>query len=156
MAGGACIVVKTPAITGTLFGVALVQRRLQLLASHALLVQALEGDRIERGASFLGRLLGARAVSEVLTIADDPLAIAEYGSVDLEDDGRRLTFAGIRRSKSSLIARFEGVPPNIIMGIWGIETNFGSNFGDANVFEALTNLGYRANRQSFAAPRAHS
>ena len=43
-----------------------------------------------------------------------------------------------------------GVPPNIVMGIWGIETNFGSNFGDANVFEALTNLGYRANRQTFA------
>lgn len=43
-----------------------------------------------------------------------------------------------------------GVPPEIIMGIWGIETDFGNNFGDANVFEALTNLGYRANRQSFA------
>jgi lytic murein transglycosylase len=43
-----------------------------------------------------------------------------------------------------------GVPPEIVMGIWGIETDFGNNFGDANVFEALTNLGYRANRQSFA------
>lgn len=43
-----------------------------------------------------------------------------------------------------------GVPPEIIMGIWGIETDFGNNFGDANVFEALTNLGYRANRQTFA------
>jgi membrane-bound lytic murein transglycosylase B len=43
-----------------------------------------------------------------------------------------------------------GVPPEIVMGIWGIETDFGNNFGDANVFEALTNLGYRANRQTFA------
>ena len=43
-----------------------------------------------------------------------------------------------------------GVPPEIVMGIWGIETDFGNNFGDVNVFEALTNLGYRANRQSFA------
>ncbi|WP_162917041.1 lytic murein transglycosylase [Dongia deserti] len=43
-----------------------------------------------------------------------------------------------------------GVPREIVMGIWGIETDFGNNFGDANVFEALTNLGYRANRQSFA------
>jgi membrane-bound lytic murein transglycosylase B len=43
-----------------------------------------------------------------------------------------------------------GVPPEIVVGIWGIETDFGNNFGDANVFEALTNLGYRANRQSFA------
>lgn len=43
-----------------------------------------------------------------------------------------------------------GVPPEIVMGIWGIETDFGNNFGNTNVFEALTNLGYRANRQSFA------
>ena len=43
-----------------------------------------------------------------------------------------------------------GVPPEIVMGIWGIETDFGNNFGDTNVFEALTNLGYRANRQAFA------
>ena len=43
-----------------------------------------------------------------------------------------------------------GVPPNIIMGIWGIETDFGNNFGDTNVFEALTNLGYRAKREDFA------
>jgi peptidoglycan lytic transglycosylase B len=43
-----------------------------------------------------------------------------------------------------------GVPPEIVMGIWGIETDFGNSFGDANVFEALSNLGYRANRQSFA------
>lgn len=43
-----------------------------------------------------------------------------------------------------------GVPPNIVMGIWGIETDFGNNFGDTNVFEALTNLGYRAKRENFA------
>ncbi len=43
-----------------------------------------------------------------------------------------------------------GVPPNIVMGIWGIETDFGNNFGDTNVFEALTNLGYRAHREDFA------
>lgn len=48
------------------------------------------------------------------------------------------------------IARDYGVPAAIVMGIWGIETDFGNHFGDANVFEALTNLGYRANRQSFA------
>lgn len=43
-----------------------------------------------------------------------------------------------------------GVPPSIVMGIWGIETDFGNNFGDTNVFEALTNLGYRAKREDFA------
>lgn len=57
------------------------------------------------------------------------------------------------QENKALLAGIEhdyGVPPEIVMGIWGIETDFGNNFGDANVFEALTNLGYRANRQSFA------
>jgi len=57
------------------------------------------------------------------------------------------------RENKGLLAGVEhdyGVPREIVMGIWGIETDFGNNFGDANVFEALTNLGYRANRQSFA------
>lgn len=57
------------------------------------------------------------------------------------------------QENKALLAGIEhdyGVPPAIVMGIWGIETDFGNNFGDANVFEALTNLGYRANRQSFA------
>jgi len=43
-----------------------------------------------------------------------------------------------------------GVPDSVLMGIWGLETDFGNNFGDVNVFEALSNLGYRANRTSFA------
>jgi 16S rRNA processing protein RimM len=57
----------------------------------------------------IGAAHGLRGEVKLISFTDDPLAIAEYGSVELEDDGRRLTFAGIRRSKSSLIARFEGV-----------------------------------------------
>jgi 16S rRNA processing protein RimM len=56
----------------------------------------------------IGSAHGLRGEVKLISFTDDPLAIAEYGSVDLED-GMRLTFAGIRRSKSSLIARFEGV-----------------------------------------------
>lgn len=57
------------------------------------------------------------------------------------------------QENKTLLAGIEkdyGVPPAIIMGIWGIETDFGNNFGDTNVFEALTNLGYRAKRETFA------
>lgn len=43
-----------------------------------------------------------------------------------------------------------GVDVATLMGIWGIETNFGSNFGDVNVFEALSNVGYGAKRADFA------
>jgi lytic murein transglycosylase len=43
-----------------------------------------------------------------------------------------------------------GVDPAVLMGIWGIETDFGRSFGDVNVFEALSNLGYGAKRTDFA------
>jgi membrane-bound lytic murein transglycosylase B len=48
------------------------------------------------------------------------------------------------------IERDFGTNPNILMGIWGIETDFGNNFGDVNVFEALTNVGYGTSRKDFA------
>ena len=47
-------------------------------------------------------------------------------------------------------AKNYGVDVATLMGIWGIETNFGSNFGDVNVFEALSNVGYGAKRADFA------
>jgi membrane-bound lytic murein transglycosylase B len=47
-------------------------------------------------------------------------------------------------------ARQYGVDAGTLMGIWGIETDFGRTFGDVNVFEALSNLGYGAKRQKFA------
>jgi membrane-bound lytic murein transglycosylase B len=43
-----------------------------------------------------------------------------------------------------------GVDSGTLMGIWGIETDFGRSFGDVNVFEALSNLGYGAKRTDFA------
>jgi membrane-bound lytic murein transglycosylase B len=48
------------------------------------------------------------------------------------------------------VSRDYGVPDSVLMGVWGLETDFGGNFGDVNVFEALSNLGYRANRAGFA------
>jgi len=47
-------------------------------------------------------------------------------------------------------ARQYGVDSGTLMGIWGIETDFGRTFGDVNVFEALSNLGYGAKRTDFA------
>jgi membrane-bound lytic murein transglycosylase B len=43
-----------------------------------------------------------------------------------------------------------GVSAATLMGIWGIETDFGNNFGDVNVFEALSNVGYGTSRKDFA------
>lgn len=48
------------------------------------------------------------------------------------------------------IERDYGVGSDVLMGIWGIETDFGGNFGDVNVFEALSNVGYGTSRKDFA------
>ncbi len=42
-----------------------------------------------------------------------------------------------------------GVPGNYIIAFWGVETNFGSNFGGYNTIEALTVLSYDRRRPKF-------
>jgi len=54
------------------------------------------------------------------------------------------------RTIASDVERDYGVPTSALMGIWGIETDFGNNFGDVNVFEALSNVGYGTSRKDFA------
>lgn len=43
-----------------------------------------------------------------------------------------------------------GVPKEILVAIWGIESNYGSAMGSFNMFEALATLGYDGPRMDFA------
>jgi membrane-bound lytic murein transglycosylase B len=43
-----------------------------------------------------------------------------------------------------------GVPGPILMAVWGIESNFGKNFGDVPVFDALATLGFEGRREAWA------
>ncbi|MHB0776356.1 lytic murein transglycosylase [Halomonas sp. WWR20] len=43
-----------------------------------------------------------------------------------------------------------GVPKEIVTAIWGIESNYGSNFGNFETIDALATLGYEGRRQTFA------
>jgi membrane-bound lytic murein transglycosylase B len=43
-----------------------------------------------------------------------------------------------------------GVPREILLSIWGNETNYGANIGSFNLFEALATLGYDGTRTEFA------
>src|SRR5882724_11288040 len=45
----------------------------------------------------------------------------------------------LNRAVVDSTARQYGVDSGTLMGIWGIETDFGRSFGDVNVFEALSN-----------------
>ena len=42
-----------------------------------------------------------------------------------------------------------GVPAEIIVAIWGVETNYGSNKGSFQVLQALATLGYEGRRAKF-------
>ncbi|MWJ27607.1 lytic murein transglycosylase [Halomonas sp. ZH2S] len=48
------------------------------------------------------------------------------------------------------MARRYGVPAEVIVAIWGIESNYGSNFGDFSTLESLATLAYEGRRQAFA------
>ena len=41
------------------------------------------------------------------------------------------------------------VPPEVIVSIWGIETNYGNYMGDFNIIEALATLAYASKRKRF-------
>lgn len=43
-----------------------------------------------------------------------------------------------------------GVPGPILAAIWGIESNFGGNYGDVPVFDALATLGFEGRREAWA------
>ena len=47
------------------------------------------------------------------------------------------------------VGQHYGVPPRVIVALWGIETSYGSNTGGFNVIEALTTLAYDGRRSQF-------
>ncbi|MFB9869084.1 lytic murein transglycosylase [Vreelandella sulfidaeris] len=61
----------------------------------------------------------------------------------------RETLAEHRQTALEMQQRF-GVPAEIIVAIWGIESNYGSNFGDFSTLESLATLAYDGRRRDFA------
>lgn len=54
------------------------------------------------------------------------------------------------RATADAVTQQYGVPGEVIVAIWGIESNYGSNFGDFETIDALSTLGFDGRRQSFA------
>jgi 16S rRNA processing protein RimM len=57
----------------------------------------------------IGAAHGLKGEVKLLSFTEEPKAIARYGPFEVEGGSRRLTITGIRQSKSSLIAKFEGI-----------------------------------------------
>lgn len=54
------------------------------------------------------------------------------------------------RAEADAAATRYGVPATVLMAVWGIESNFGSNYGDVPVFDALATLGFEGRREAWA------
>lgn len=55
----------------------------------------------------------------------------------------------LRAEADAAAARY-GVPPNILVAIWGLESNYGSNYGDIPTIDALATLGFEGRRADWA------
>lgn len=55
----------------------------------------------------------------------------------------------LRPGIDTVAARY-GVPAEILVAIWGIESNFGSNMGDIPTIDALATLGFEGRREAWA------
>lgn len=54
------------------------------------------------------------------------------------------------RAEAEAAASRHGVPGPVLMAVWGMESNYGSNFGDVPVIDALATLGFDGRRESWA------
>ncbi|MBC7701512.1 lytic murein transglycosylase [Aquabacterium sp.] len=55
----------------------------------------------------------------------------------------------LRREADASSTRY-GVPGPTLMAVWGIESNYGGNYGDVSVIDALATLGFEGRREAWA------
>ena len=55
----------------------------------------------------------------------------------------------LRPEVDAIVARY-GVPTEVLVAIWGMESNYGSNVGDIPTIDALATLGFEGRREEWA------
>ena len=80
-----------------------------------------------------------RSVWEYLDVAVSPSRIVR---------GQERLFE-VRALADAAAARY-GVPATILVAIWGMESNYGSNYGSLSVIDALATLGFDGRREAWA------
>jgi len=55
----------------------------------------------------------------------------------------------LRGETDAAAARY-GVPPSVVVAIWGIESNYGGNYGNIPTIDALATLGFEGRREEWA------
>ncbi|MCK5285183.1 MAG: lytic murein transglycosylase [Alphaproteobacteria bacterium] len=88
--------------------------------------------------------LDRKQPEENLTFAQYKKRIISQARVE---QGRKLY--NKHKNKLNRISKKYGVPSNIIIALWGIETSYGNNTGGFDVISALATLAYDGRRSSF-------
>lgn len=109
----------------------------------------------------LSALAGARYATGTIR-ADRAIKQAFSGSVDsfMKRRGGSAIISKGRSLKQSNAALFDtiertyGVPPGVLLAIWGMETGFGASMGNQNTVSAIVTLAYDCRRPQFFTPHA--
>ncbi len=98
-----------------------------------------------------GTIRADRAVKSAFSGSVDDF-IRRRGGSAIISKGRSL-----KKSNAALFDRIErsyGVPPGVLLAIWGMETGFGASMGKQNTVSAIVTLAYDCRRPQFFAPHA--
>jgi membrane-bound lytic murein transglycosylase B len=109
----------------------------------------------------LSALAGAKYASATIK-ADRAVHKAFSGSVEAfmkRRGGSAIISKGrsLKRSNAALFNKIEstyGVPPGVLLAIWGMETGFGASMGKQNTISAIMTLAYDCRRPGFFTPHA--
>lgn len=114
---------------------------------------------VQRGG--LAALAGARYATATIK-ADRAVGKAFSGSVEsfMQRRGAATIISkgrSLKKANAALFSRIErnyGVPPGVLLAIWGMETGFGSYMGKQNTVSAILTLAYDCRRPDFFTPHA--
>jgi membrane-bound lytic murein transglycosylase B len=109
----------------------------------------------------LAALAGAKYASGTIKV-DRAVRKAFSGSVEafMQRRGASTIISKGRSLKKSNAALFDkiertyGVPPGVLLAIWGMETGFGAGMGKQNTVSAIVTLAYDCRRPAFFYPHA--
>ncbi len=99
---------------------------------------------------------GARYVARVVAAdrSQPEFARAVWDYLDRGVSAQRVSLGQqrleqVRADLEAAQARY-GVPPSIVVAIWGMESNYGANYGDIPTIDALATLGFEGRREDWA------
>jgi len=113
------------------------------------------------GARGLAALAGATYATRTIS-ADRAIHKAFSGSVEdfMKRRGGAVIISkgrSLKKANAALFAKIEdnyGVPPGVLLAIWGMETGFGASMGNQNTVSAILTLTYDCRRPAYFYPHA--